>query len=62
MSNKNKAAKEANEKFKMEVAEELGLNLNKNSFKNLTAKESGSIGGRMVKKMVDEYQKNHNQE
>ena len=54
---KNKAAKEANERFKMEVANELGLNLSKEGA-NLSAKEAGRIGGRMVKKMIEEYKKN----
>ena len=55
MSSKNKEAKAANEKFKTEVANELGVDL---SSRNLTAKQSGSIGGRMVKKMIEEYEKN----
>lgn len=51
---KSKEAKAANEKFKLEVANELGLNLSN----KLSAKETGSIGGRMVKKMIEEYKKN----
>lgn len=56
---KNKAAKAANEKFKMEVANELGLNLSKQSMKELTARQTGKIGGMMVKKMIEEYKNNH---
>lgn len=55
---KNKEAKAANEKFKMEAASEMGIDLQKTSSKDLTAKQTGSIGGRMVKKMIEEYEKN----
>ena len=55
---RSKEFKEANERFKMEAAEELGLNLNKKSNNSLTARQAGSIGGRMVKKMIEEYEKN----
>lgn len=55
---KSKEAKQANEKFKMEAANELGVNLNKGSNGDITARQSGSIGGRMVQKMVEEYEKN----
>ena len=57
MSKKNEA-KAANERFKMEVANELGLNLNKISLSELSPRETGRIGGRMVKKMIEEYKKN----
>lgn len=53
---KSKAAKAANEKFKTEAANELGVNLK--SGRDITAREAGSIGGRMVKKMIEEYEKN----
>ncbi len=55
---KSKEVKEANERFKMEAAQELGLNLNKNTKNSLTSRQAGSIGGRMVKKMIEEYEKN----
>ena len=55
---KNKAAKAANERFKMEVASELGLDLNKQSLSELSPRETGRIGGMMVKKMIEEYKKN----
>ena len=55
---KNKDAKAVNERFKQEVASELGLNLSKKSMSELTPQETGRIGGRMVKKMIEEYQKN----
>lgn len=44
--------------FKMEVAKELGINLKKGYNGDLTAKEAGSIGGQMVKKMVESYENN----
>lgn len=50
-------AKEALNKFKMEVANELGVNLKEGYNGDLTAAEAGSIGGRMVKKMIESYEK-----
>lgn len=45
-------AREALNQFKMESAREVGVNL-KNSYNgDLTSREAGSIGGNMVKKMV----------
>ena len=48
-------AKEALNKFKMEVANEVGVNLKQGYNGDLTSKEAGSIGGQMVKKMVEAY-------
>lgn len=48
----NKQAKEALNKFKYEVANEIGVNLKPGYNGHLTSKEAGSIGGEMVKKMV----------
>ena len=45
-------AKEALDRFKMEVADELGVNLKQGYNGNITAKEAGSIGGEMVRKMI----------
>ncbi|MBR6594576.1 MAG: alpha/beta-type small acid-soluble spore protein [Clostridia bacterium] len=45
-------AREAMNKFKMEAANEVGVNLNKGYNGDLTAKQAGSIGGQMVKKMI----------
>ena len=42
-------AKDAMDRFKMEVASELGIDLNNTQ---LTAKEAGSVGGEMVKRMI----------
>lgn len=49
-------AKQSLNKFKMEVASELGINLKDGYNGNLTAAEAGSIGGRMVKKMIESYE------
>ena len=45
-------AKDALNKFKYEVANELGVNLKQGYNGDLTSREAGSIGGEMVKKMV----------
>ena len=44
-------AREALDKFKMEAAREVGVNLKQGYNGDLTAKEAGSVGGQMVKKM-----------
>ena len=49
-------AKEALDKFKMEAAAEVGVNLKQGYNGNLTSKEAGSVGGQMVKKMVESYE------
>lgn len=45
-------AREAMDKFKMEAANEVGVTLKQGYNGNITAKEAGSIGGQMVKKMI----------
>lgn len=45
-------AKDAMNKFKMEVAKEIGVNLKEGYNGDLTAAESGSIGGEMVRQMI----------
>ncbi len=49
-------AKEAMEKFKMEAANEVGVNLKQGYNGDLTSKQAGSIGGQMVKKMIESYE------
>ena len=44
-------AKEALSRFKMEAAGEVGVNLKQGYNGDLTAKQAGSVGGQMVKKM-----------
>ena len=51
-------AKEALDKFKMEAAAEVGVNLKQGYNGNLTSKEAGSVGGQMVKKMIEAYESN----
>lgn len=43
------------ERFKIEAASEVGVNLKNGYNGDLTAREAGSIGGQMVKKMIDAY-------
>lgn len=54
MSNKNRIevpeAKNAMEKFKMEVASELGVDLKS---ENLTARDAGRVSGNIVKKLIE---------
>lgn len=54
MSNKNRIevpeAKKAMDKFKTEVASELGIDLKS---ENLTARDAGRVGGEMVKKLIE---------
>ena len=45
-------AKDAMDRFKMEVANEIGVDLKPGYNGNITAKEAGSIGGEMVRKMI----------
>ncbi len=47
--------KEALERFKMESANEVGVQLNQGYNGDLTSRQAGSIGGQMVKKMIDAY-------
>ena len=49
-------AKAALEQFKMEAANEVGVNLNQGYNGDLTARQAGSIGGQMVKKMIESYE------
>ena len=50
-------AKSALDKFKLEVANELGVPLSDGYNGNLTSKENGSVGGYMVKKMIEAQEK-----
>ena len=47
--------KEAMERFKVESANEVGVNLKQGYNGDLTARQAGSIGGMMGKKMIDAY-------
>ena len=46
-------AKEAMNRFKMEAAQEVGVNLKQGYNGDLTSREAGSVGGQMVKKMIE---------
>ena len=50
---KNKAALE---KFKMEAANEVGVTLKQGYNGDITSRQAGSVGGQMVKKMVESYE------
>ena len=58
MSNKNVVpeAKQAMNRFKMEAASEVGVNLKEGYNGDLTSRQAGSIGGHMVKKMIEAYE------
>ena len=49
-------AKEAMNKFKMEAASEVGVNLKQGYNGDLTSRQAGSEGGQMVKKMIQQYE------
>ena len=49
-------AKKAMENFKMEAANEVGVTLKQGYNGDLTARQAGSIGGQMVKKMIEDYE------
>ncbi|MBQ8300536.1 MAG: alpha/beta-type small acid-soluble spore protein [Clostridia bacterium] len=49
-------AKQAMEKFKMEAANEVGVTLKQGYNGDLTSKQAGSVGGQMVKKMIQDYE------
>ena len=52
-------SKTAMENMKYEVARELGVNLTKGYNGNLSSKDAGHIGGQMVRRMVEDYQRQH---
>ena len=49
-------AKQAMEQFKMQAAQEVGVNLQNGYNGHLTSREAGSVGGQMVKKMIEAYE------
>lgn len=50
-------AKGALDRFKFEVANELGVPLTDGYNGNLTSKQNGSVGGYMVKKMIEQQER-----
>ena len=51
-------AREALNRFKMEAANEVGVTLKQGYNGDLTSKQAGSIGGQMVKKIIQQYENN----
>ena len=51
-------ARAAMDKFKMEAAAEVVVNLKQGYNGDLSSREAGSVGGQMVKKMIESYEKN----
>lgn len=54
----NPNAREAMDKFKMEAAAEVGVDLKQGYNGDLTSRQAGSIGGQMVRKMIQAYEDN----
>ena len=61
-NNSNKSAvpeaREALNKFKYEVASDVGVNLKQGYNGDISAKDAGKIGGQMVKKMIEQAEHN----
>lgn len=49
-------ARAAMDRFKMESASEVGVNLKDGYNGDLTSRQAGSVGGQMVKKMIEAYE------
>ena len=52
----NPYARDAMDRFKMEAASQVGVNLKQGYNGDLTSKQAGSVGGQMVKKMIEAYE------
>lgn len=59
MAKSRNSRKAGLENFKMEAAREVGVNLGNGYNGDLTSKQAGSIGGQMVKKMIESYENNN---
>lgn len=51
-------ARAAMDRFKMEAAAEVGVNLKQGYNGDLTSRQAGSVGGQVVKKMIESYEQN----
>lgn len=51
-------ARAAMDRFKMEAAAEVGVDLKEGYNGDLTSRQAGSVGGQMVKKMIKAYEEN----
>ncbi len=49
-------AREAMDRFKMECANEVGVDLKEGYNGELTSRQAGSVGGQMVKRMIESYE------
>ena len=47
--------------MKLEVAREFGVNMTQGYNGNLSSAENGRVGGQMVRKMIEDYQRQHGQ-
>lgn len=62
MASTNKKNKAALNSIKMQAASEVGVPLKDNGYNgDLTSKQAGSIGGQMVKKMIESYEMSNKQ-
>lgn len=52
----NPNARDAMDRFKMEAAGQVGVNLKQGYNGDLTSRQAGSVGGQMVKKMIEAYE------
>ena len=50
-------ARDAMDRFKMQAANEVGVNLKEGYNGDLTSRQAGSVGGQMVKRMIESYEK-----
>ena len=57
----SKKSKPELQNMKYEVAREFGVNLNQGYNGNVSAKDNGRVGGEMVKRMIEDYQRQHSQ-
>ena len=57
----SKQSKPELENMKLEVAREFGVNMTKGYNGNLSSAENGRVGGQMVRKMIEDYQRQHSQ-
>ena len=58
MANNNSRKNPALEKFKYEVASEVGVNLKQGYNGDLTSRQAGTVGGNMVKKLIQQAEDN----
>lgn len=62
MASTNKKNKAALNSIKMQAASEVGVPLKDNGYNgDLTSKQAGSIGGQMVKKIIESYEMSNKQ-